>query len=121
MSSFCVYAFSPAHRAQTENTHQAVNSFEITLDSMPPLQNQLHLSVTGYTMLTLVYLRNQTGQLFIIGLLLALCPVFPLIVGSPADANCLAELSHRPALFLVQLLNHLIFRQIPCTAEICLA
>ena len=70
-------------------------------------------------MLALVYLKNQAGQLFIIGLLLALCPVFSLVIGSLADTDCLTELSHRPALFLVQLFNHLIFRQIPCTAEIC--
>ena len=56
--------------------------------------------------------------MFTTGLLLALCPVFSLVISSSADTNCLAELSYRPTLFLMQLLNHLIFRQIPCTAEI---
>ena len=51
--------FPPAYRAKVENPHEPVYSLQITPHSIPPLQNNLHLTVTGNAALVLVYLNDQ--------------------------------------------------------------
>lgn len=95
---------------KVENPHEPVYPLQITPHSIPPLQNNLHLPVTGNAALILVYLNDQMRQPFIFQLLGAYCSAEPFIIPGPTDARCGAELVHRPMIRFMQFLDGLIGR-----------
>lgn len=77
---------------QAKDAYDAINTFKITLDPIPPFHDQLHLTVIGDAVPALVYPGNQSCQFLSIRLLLADNPFLPLIIGGSADIDCFAKL-----------------------------